>query len=55
MFTNGVQVIHLHNWQSYSGCCMHTKSCMLKHVVAIGACAQKGFVHTCLGGLWYWG
>jgi hypothetical protein len=30
---------------------MHTKSCMLKHVVAIGACAQKGFVHTCLGGL----
>jgi hypothetical protein len=55
MFIDGVQVIHLHNWQPYSRCCMHTKNCMLKHVVTIGACVQKGFVHACLGGLWYWG
>jgi hypothetical protein len=32
---------------------MHIKSCMLKHFIAIGAYAQVGFVHACLGGLRY--
>jgi hypothetical protein len=29
---------------------MHTKSFLLKHSIAIGACVQKGFMHAYFGG-----